>query len=123
MCYYEDCKKIYNTKYSLIRHINSYHLDNKSYMCSSWSRGFYNKQCLVDHALICIQKDHSHVPKRMGILEDISYILDLQVHYLQPVPPIQLPILARIEKERQVPLHMAKLPIIGKLFENEYASQ
>ena len=116
-CYYEDCRKTYNSKYNLIRHINSFHLDNKSYMCSFCSKGFYNKQCLDLHqsADMC---DSMLLPRRgTGVFADLSVITDAASHRLQAPPPLTLPVLPRIEKERQVPLHLAKLPIISMIFE------
>lgn len=116
-CYYEDCRKTYNSKYNLIRHINSFHLDNKSYMCSYCSKGFYNKQCLDLHIStgMC---DFQYWPReKLGLYEDLSQITEAKKHRLQAPPPLQLPVLPRIEKDRQVPLHLAKLPIISLIFE------
>ena len=118
-CYYEDCLKIYNSKYNLIRHINSFHLDNKSYMCSSCNKGFYNKQSLEVHAKQCMNSCDLLIAQGSGILVHISYILDNKVLYLKPTPPMQLPILARIERDRQIPFCYIKLPIIGTIFGNE----
>ena len=116
-CYYEDCSRIYNSKYNLIRHINSYHLDNKSYMCSYCNKSFYNKQCLDVHIFSSVCEEKLSVEK-FGIMQDISRITDAVPLRLKRTPSLMLPILPRIEKERQVPLCLAKLPIISILFED-----
>ncbi|OMJ87535.1 hypothetical protein SteCoe_10710 [Stentor coeruleus] len=116
-CYYEDCHKIYNSKYNLIRHINSFHLDNKSYMCSYCSKGFYNKQCLDLHINTGMCDNFNLPRKGLGLLEDLSLITEAIRYKLQTPPPLQLPVLPKIEKDRQVPLHLSKLPIISLIFE------
>ena len=115
-CYYENCQKTYNSKYNLIRHINSYHLDNKSYMCSFCSKGFYNKQSLDSHlsAGFCgARKERS----ARGLMFNLSNITEIVIQSLMAPPAILLPALPRIEKDRQVPLEIAKLPITSYLFE------
>lgn len=115
-CYYDDCQKIYNSKYNLIRHINSYHLDNKSYMCSFCLKGFYNKQSLDSHmsgGQCGSKRRHS----RRGLLQDLSVITEGVIQYISSPPSITLPALPKIEKERQIPLNICKLPISAYLFE------
>ena len=112
-CYYEDCQKTYNSKYNLIRHLNSYHLDNKSYMCSSCSKGFYNKLCLNLHSDSCGISSHE---SRCGLYADLSLITDYKPRVMHLTPPLLLPVLPRIEKDRQVPLRLAKIPVHSLLF-------
>lgn len=110
-CYYEDCQKNYNSKYNLIRHINAYHLDNKSYMCSFCSKSFYNKQCLTLH----LSNRQCELPiqatDHCGLVASLSNIDQNPIYQLIETPAISLPVLPRIEKERQVPFNYAKLPI------------
>jgi hypothetical protein len=115
-CYYEDCQKRYNSKYNLIRHINSYHLDNKSYMCSFCSKGFYNKQSLDSHLASGLCGNPKKGPTR-GLMFDLSNITEIVKLTLMAPPAILLPALPRIEKDRQVPLEIARLPITSFLFE------
>ena len=117
-CYYEACSKNYNSKYNLIRHVNSYHLDNKSYACSSCGRGFYNKQCLDAHVYTKVCGVLVGVHSGKGLLGDLSFITDLISPHLQETPPLSLPALPRVEEDRQVPLSMAKLPIVSTIFRN-----
>lgn len=116
-CYYEDCQKIYNSKYNLIRHINAYHLDNKSYMCSFCSKSFYNKQCLTSHLShrLCDLPNEATVGK--GLIACLSNINQNVRQRLMPTPPLSLPVLPRIEKDRQVPFSFAKLPITACVIE------
>ena len=120
-CYYEACSKTYNSKYNLIRHINSYHLDNKSYICSSCGRGFYNKQCLDVHVYTGVCEVQSSPRGRKGLLGDLSSLTDCVSPRIQAPPPISLPVLPKVEEARQVPLSMAKLPIVAMIFETRRA--
>ena len=120
-CYYQDCRKTYNSKYNLIRHINSYHLDNKSYMCSSCGRGFYNKQCLDVHVYAGACGVQTYPCRRKGLLSDLSALTDNISLSLHETPPISLPALPRVENARQVPLNLTKLPILPLLFGNHRA--
>ena len=115
-CYYDDCKKAYNSKYNLIRHINSYHLDNKSYLCSFCNKGFYNKQCLDFHQSAGICEFRLFPWSGKGMIADLCNVIKSENQKLQAPPPLTLPVLPRIEKERQVPLFIAKLPIISTIF-------
>jgi hypothetical protein len=110
-CYYPECQKRYNSKYNLIRHLNSYHLDNKSYICPFCGKGFYNKQCLDSHLKdqlceFCIKPKVSR-----GVMESLNFLLQENYVRLAEPPPLSLPVLPKIEKSRQVPSDYVKLPI------------
>ena len=48
-CYYPGCKKQYESKYNLVRHVNNCHLCIKKYFCQQCSRRFPDKQGLRIH--------------------------------------------------------------------------
>lgn len=117
-CYYPACQKVYNSKYNLIRHINCFHLDAKSYYCPYCAKGFYNKQSLESH-----QISHGcEVPHKPQ--QDYNILLALQSTIEKTTPkvlepsPLLLPVLPKIEYNRQVPLIFAKLPINQSLFDS-----
>lgn len=110
-CYYPECRKQYNSKYNLIRHLNSFHLDNKSYLCPFCGKGFYNKQCLDSH-LKEKQCEFCAKPKNgLGIVDSLNSVLEENYVRLADPPPLNLPVLPKIEKSRQVPSIYVKLPI------------
>ena len=52
ICYYEDCQRIFNSKYNLQRHINSKHLSIKNFSCSLCGKKVVSKQNLIEHEYI-----------------------------------------------------------------------
>mmetsp|Transcript_5149 Transcript_5149/g.5105 ORF Transcript_5149/g.5105 Transcript_5149/m.5105 type:complete len:144 (-) Transcript_5149:43-474(-) len=48
-CYYDHCEKAYLTKYHLRRHINSTHLNIKTFTCPGCSKSFSSKQNFKEH--------------------------------------------------------------------------
>lgn len=48
-CYYDNCEKIYKTKFNLRRHINSYHLHIRSHTCARCNKSFVSKQNMKEH--------------------------------------------------------------------------
>lgn len=114
-CYYDDCQKSYNSMYNLIRHLNSYHLDNKSYMCSFCIKGFYNKLSLDSHISrgLCGSKSKA---QKNGLILDLAHITESPRQFIVDPPSVLLPALPKIEKERQIPIGFCKLPISSYLF-------
>lgn len=51
-CYYDFCHRLYKTKFNLRRHINSSHLQIKSFVCFECKKTFVSKQNLKEHMLI-----------------------------------------------------------------------
>jgi hypothetical protein len=87
-------------------------------MCSYCSKGFYNKQCLDLHVAAKTCDSELGARRGRGVKADLNEITDFCEQRLIAAPPaLLLPVLPRIEKERQVPLHLAKLPIISMIFE------
>lgn len=52
ICYYEICKRIFNSKYNLQRHINSKHLNIKNFSCNLCGKKVVSKQNLIEHEYI-----------------------------------------------------------------------
>ena len=48
-CYHPGCQKLYNSKYNLVRHINTKHLRILKYSCPHCDRKFPHKQNLGYH--------------------------------------------------------------------------
>mmetsp|Transcript_5172 Transcript_5172/g.9529 ORF Transcript_5172/g.9529 Transcript_5172/m.9529 type:complete len:167 (+) Transcript_5172:393-893(+) len=52
MCYYEDCRKVFCTKFNLRRHVNSAHLNIRAFCCRHCDDTFSSKQNLIEHEFI-----------------------------------------------------------------------
>lgn len=117
-CYYRDCQKIYNSKYNLIRHINSFHLDTKSYTCQFCTKGFYNKQSLDSHlsTRTCESSSTALSAVPYDLISQLSSTHGFTPKMQEPTP-LNLPVLPKIEFNRQIPLKFAKFPIIQILFQ------
>lgn len=87
-------------------------------MCPYCGRGFYNKQCLDVHVSTGTCGFQSLPRTGKGLYGDLSNVTENRVPRLNPPHPLILPVLPRIEYERQAPLYMTKLPIIAMIFEN-----
>ena len=117
-CYYPDCRKIYNSKYNLIRHINCFHLDAKSYYCSFCAKGFYNKQSLESHQATHNCESPPKPQENHNILMALLSVSEIKTPKVLEPSPLLLPVLPKIECNRQVPLILAKLPINQSLFDS-----
>ena len=51
-CYYSDCISSYKTRFNLRRHINSFHLKIKNFVCHECNKLFVSKQNLKEHHFI-----------------------------------------------------------------------
>ena len=49
-CYYEDCRRSYQSRQNLRRHINTDHLKIKTYPCSICGRMLSSKRNLINHS-------------------------------------------------------------------------
>jgi uncharacterized Zn-finger protein len=52
LCYYEDCRRVFATKFNLRRHVNSAHLDIRDFCCRHCDNTFSSKQNLIEHEFI-----------------------------------------------------------------------
>ena len=53
-CYYSECNRSYQSKYSLKRHIKAYHLGIKPYTCGICEKAFINPGLLKDSDVVII---------------------------------------------------------------------
>lgn len=51
-CYHSNCDKVYLSKYSLRRHIKSFHLKIKPFVCPICSKAFIANPLLQEHLLV-----------------------------------------------------------------------
>lgn len=113
-CYYQECQKLFRSKYNLVRHINTKHLHIKNYVCSECSKAFGSRQNLESH-------QRTHASSTLTILDKIvshNSVFRLSDHYREvfvvpmfEIPPLPLPSLPKIDEERQENQMNRKLPI------------
>ena len=84
LCYYSDCGRIYNSKYNLVRHINTNHLMILKYVCPVCSRKFPHRQNLE-----CHEKAHRRSDFKQAVSTEVKlkeFLLSEHVSALEPVP-------------------------------------
>lgn len=52
LCYYTQCSRVCSSKYNLRRHVNSTHLQIRSFKCERCDKRFTSKQILKEHFYI-----------------------------------------------------------------------
>ena len=62
-CYYSSCSNTYKSKYNLLRHINSFHLKIKNFLCDNCGSAFASKQNLKEHQNIHLGKKPYSCPE------------------------------------------------------------
>ena len=117
-CYYQDCRKPYNSKYNLIRHINCNHLKIQKYFCLRCSKHFPNRQNLEAHeeSLVCCRRK----PKAAKIHNKTDFLLSDHYRDEKPVfsltvSKVVLPPLPLVEAERTAAQEGLKLPTMPVL--------
>lgn len=114
-CYYENCENSYSSKYNLVRHINTTHLNIKKHSCQLCYKCFTNKQGLFIHL-----KTHENVfqpcpaSKATGRSEFLlSDHYQEQKEILRPIPVhAQPPALPEVGSQRERMQRDLKLPVV-----------
>ena len=89
-CYHPGCQKTYNSKYNLVRHINTKHLLILKYACPHCDRKFPHKQNLGYHL-----KAHTRMQRNLLTLAS----------FVPPVEPV-------IQEPPQEEMNYRRLPLI-----------
>ena len=79
-CYYKDCKRSYQSRQNLRRHVNTDHLKIKTYPCSICSRLLSSKRNLANHTnkhlkLVLVDEVKLNPQKALQSSVDIKPIL------------------------------------------------
>lgn len=121
-CYYEDCGHSYSSKYNLVRHINTMHLNIKKYFCQLCSKRFSSKQALTVHV-----KSHTKSPRlcvSARVVDRTEFLLsDHYQEIRETEPPIisigQPPALALVTEDRRRMQARSKLPVVLALIRDD----
>ena len=117
-CYYEECKKVYTSKYNLVRHINSSHLKIKKFFCVKCSKHFPNRQNLAVHeeSLVCITHKASPSLSPSGSEFLLSeHFADKREEHTDLVTAVAVPPLPPVDSDRkasQQNIHLPSMPIL-----------
>ena len=117
-CYHEGCEKCFNSKYNLVRHINTAHLGIKRFVCSKCSKRFANKQNLKSHESshqkeVTKAAPATRVSSSEFLLSDHYRNTKETYHCTQYTGP--LPSLPAIHPDRRMNQEPLKIPIIPSL--------
>ena len=116
VCYHTGCNKVYNSKYNLVRHINTNHLMILKYVCQICSRKFPHRQNLA-----CHEKAHKRSEFKQAVSEDSvlhEFLLSEHISALdaakQPSqkPSQGLPPVSAQRQEMQLNQHIPVMPIM-----------
>ena len=116
VCYYSKCGKLYNSKYNLVRHINTNHLMILKYVCKICSRKFPHRQNLN-----CHEKAHKRSEFKYAVFKETSikeFLLSDHVALVEPVKQPQkkaaqgLPPVSEQRQLHQIDQHLPALPVM-----------
>jgi len=118
-CYHKGCPKRYSTKYNLVRHINSNHLQIKKHICPFCSKSFPCKQNLDIHQAVHKEVNKPSQTKRLG---DSRFILSEHYQEVRHKAKFSsytgpLPVMPPVDSSRQSSQLEKKLPVIPVLLE------
>lgn len=114
VCYYEECKKLFKSKYNLVRHVNTKHLQIKNFACVECSKTFGSTQNLEVHSRV--HTEGSLTVLDNGVSHKLAFRLSDHYREVSVVHKVErsllpLPSLPKIDRERQNNQLNRKLPV------------
>jgi len=67
-CAFEQCDKVFSTRYNLKRHEDTYHLHLRPYVCSECFKNFASKQNLLEHGFLHAQSALTPLERPAGFV-------------------------------------------------------
>ena len=101
-CYYPGCITVFSTKFNLVRHLNTRHIQILSFPCKACGKVLSSKASLQSHQRIHSGEDEP------AVVEDTQAWLSSEAES-EMMDPLSLP---KVERGRQ---YSGKLPICSKL--------
>lgn len=106
-CYYQGCGKEYQSQAILVRHINSFHLNQTIIKCPLCTKYLIS----VDEYQKHMKKHGKNRGKRFSSTFLLSEHYKDEIQEINPVNVMKFPVLPPIENERKDPKFVSKLPM------------